>query len=319
MSKQTADAVQDAPERVRLWAQEHSICLVPVLPEAEDRVVLLDADCMELEEFLGIAFTLGVRVLYLDIECFDADEFAVLPAVAAAVPGEDLPDPEADLDAAERKQLAVLRAAARPRHGQIAAVRLCFVADSVAHFWGVTAPWAEQLDDQWDDFTALLQMARRDRQEQAHAAEQVDTLAEVERMAAVLAALPAFRAARNQAARKAVAMDTFPDSDVPPVSYLLSRAVGVAAGRVEADAAIAWREVEESIGEVAGKLAASGVMEGATTKPARRIKAADFLTSLTGGFPPPTRTLTLLLDHPALTLPRPRAAARPAADTLPLA
>ncbi|MDR3083905.1 MAG: hypothetical protein LBV60_23820, partial [Streptomyces sp.] len=85
-----------------------------------------------------------------------------------------------------------------------------------------------------------------------------------------------------------------------------------------ADAAAAWRDVEERIGEVAGKLAASGVLGDATTKPTRRIRAADFLTSLTGGFPPPTRTLTLLLDHPALTLPGPRAASRPVADTLPL-
>ncbi|MFB7609861.1 hypothetical protein [Streptomyces gardneri] len=318
MSKQAAVPVQDAPETVSGWAQEHGVCLVPVLPEAEDRVVLLDADCMALEDFLRTALTLGIRVLYQDIECFDADEFAVLPVAAAAVDDEDLPDPEEELDAAERKQLAALRAAARLRHGQLAAVRLCFVADSVAHFWSAAASWWEELDDQWDDFTLLLQQARRDRREQVQAAEQVDTQAEAERMAAVLATLPAFRAARNQAARRAVATDTFPDSDVPPISYLLSRVVTVAAGRVEADAAAAWRDVEERIAEVAGELAASGVLEDATTAPTRRIKAADFLTSLTGGFPPPTRTLTLLLGHPALTVPRPRTASIPAADTLPL-
>ncbi|WP_369141826.1 hypothetical protein [Streptomyces sp. R44] len=60
------------------------------------------------------------------------------------------------------------------------------------------------------------------------------------------------------------------------------------------------------------------MLEDATTKPTRRIKAADFLTGLTGGYPPQTRTLTLLLDHPALTVPGPRTGSRPVGDTLPL-
>ncbi|MET8275103.1 hypothetical protein [Streptomyces sp. NPDC005096] len=320
MSKQVAAPVQTAPQTVSQWAQEHTCCIVPALPNSEDRAVHLDSDDMTLEDFCRTAANLGIRVLYQEVDTFDADEFAVLPALPlTAGPDSDLPDPEAALDSAERKDLAALRAAARRHHGQTAGIELCFVADSVAHFWSDSAPWWDDLAEQWDDFTSLLQHTREEQEQQAEAAEQIDAQAEIARMTDTLAALPAFRSATNHATRRAVASDAFPDSDDEPhhSGYLLRQAVAAASDRVQADALAAYRDVEKRIDEIAEKLAASDALADATTQPTRRIKAADFLTTLTGGYPPNTRTVTLLLGHRSLTVPAARTG-RPAPDTLPL-
>ncbi|MFD8462358.1 hypothetical protein ACFV27_25520 [Streptomyces antimycoticus] len=58
---------------------------------------------------------------------------------------------------------------------------------------------------------------------------------------------------------------------------------------------------------MAEELLASGKLDQATgSGRPRRILAADFLTERSGGYPPPGRTVTLLLARPPLKLGKAR-------------
>ncbi len=137
-------------------------------------------------------------------------------------------------------------------------------------------------------------------------------------MAAHLAERPEFRSAKNAGARREIAERVFPepkDSEDYRHSFRINRALATAHAAVQATARTVYAGYEDRLDELAEELLTSGKLDQATGAGPRRILAADFLTERSGGYPPPGRTLTLLLARPQL---KPGKNPPPSAPPLPL-
>ncbi|MER6233369.1 hypothetical protein ACFY1L_46180 [Streptomyces sp. NPDC001663] len=300
--------LDELPDALRQWAHDHRIVLVPAVPETDAHAVYLDAQHMDAAAFCQLAVQLEARVLYQDITRFDAGAFTVIEddllEEPPAVPESGC---DADLDA--------LWAKARSYQGRSASADLCFVSNGVAHIWQATAPWRTELAEE-------LEAWRLAHRQGAEAVEEEPYDPEAERareqaMAAQLQELSEFRCAKNALTRREIANRIFPAEDEDGRRpWQLGRAITEAHAAVQLAAKAVYADYEAHLDEIADELVASGVLTQVSGASSRRIKAADFLTRRSGGYPPPGRTLTLLLDRPQLKAIR----KSPAADsaTLPL-
>ncbi|MGI5380573.1 hypothetical protein ACQEV2_41470 [Streptomyces sp. CA-251387] len=145
--------------------------------------------------------------------------------------------------------------------------------------------------------------------------------AETERQAAMVAHLkdlPEFRSTTSAGARRALAERLFPQPDDDDHhSFRIREVVGEAHEAVQQAGKALYADYEGRLEELADELLASGLLERTQGARPRRIKNADFLTDRSGGYLPPTWTLTLLLGHPKLKQRKTSSLARDAA-TLPL-
>ncbi|MFE5010041.1 hypothetical protein ACFRJ3_36330 [Streptomyces sp. NPDC056696] len=312
MAQDTPDGIgiDELPAVIRQWAADHDIYLLPALSTAEEQhTVCLEPQDITLGAFCGLAGALGARVLYQDIEEFDADDFTLIPRALADDSGQD---PEELLDEDARRGLISVRSQARPHHGRICSVEACFVHNGVAHIWQATAPWHDELAAEWLDFLALKEHAEGERREQEE-----DPAAEEARQAAMtqqLRDLAEFRSARTATARREIAERLFPDPDDGyHHSWRLRHVLANAHAAVQLDAKAVYEDFENRLDELADELLASALLDHVHGAGPRRIRAADFLTQRSGGYPPPVRTLTLLLGRPQL-----KAVKVPAQDALPL-
>ncbi|MEU5609720.1 hypothetical protein AB0H03_13475, partial [Streptomyces sparsogenes] len=172
--------------------------------------------------------------------------------------------------------------------------------------WEAVAPWYTALVAECDDVHELQHGARQEQCEDRYQAREAERQADEEQqtvMAAQLAERPDFRSAKNAEARREIAERVFPepqDSADYRHSFRLNRALATAHATVQAAARAVYAEYECRLDELAEELLASKKLDQATGAGPRRILAADFLTERSGGYPPPGRTLTLLLARPQL-------------------
>ncbi|MFG3105066.1 hypothetical protein ACGFZL_31740 [Streptomyces sp. NPDC048182] len=246
-----------------------------------------------------LAAACGARVLYWDRDHLDADEFVLLPT-----DGEESEDDSAlagrgDVSAALRKRADTLLAAARRQDGEVEAVRLAFVVESVVHEWEVSASWAGDLHERWE---VLSEDIAQERPEPAFRADEPDPR-EVERIAGLLQKTPAIISAGSFGERIDAVAEAFP----PPGGdgdwlhqRLLRQALARAQQAIAQDAVAAYRAIENALDETAARLLEQQVLDDVHDAPARRIVTTDFLTELTGGHRPKPRTVTLLLSRPAI-------------------
>ncbi|WP_421107042.1 hypothetical protein [Streptomyces sp. NEAU-S77] len=298
--------VDNLPGFIKQWAADHDMFLLPALSASDSQhVVQLGEQDMGIEAFCHLASTLGARVLYQDIDRFDVDEHVDCYTVAGqhtdSEQREDKPS-----DDAVQQALTVIRTKARPYDGKTARVEVSFVHGAVAHTWEAAAPWYTALAAECDDVDELQHDARQEQHEDHHQAREAERQADEEQqaaMAAQLAERPDFRSAKNTGARREIAEHVFPepqDSEGHRHRFRLSRALATAHAAAQAAGRAVYEDYERRLDELAEELLASGKLDQATGAGPRRILAADFLTERSGGYPPPGRTLTLLLAQPQL-------------------
>lgn len=298
--------VDNLPDFIKQWAADHDMFLLPPLSASDSQhAVQLDAQDLGIEAFCHLASTLGARVLYQDIDRFDVDEhvdcYTAADKHTDSEKQEDKPS-----DDAVQQALTDIQTKARPHDGKTARVEVSFVHDAVAHTWEAVAPWYTALVAECDDVHALQCTARQEQYEDHYQAREAERQADEEQqviMAAHLAERPDFRSAKNAGARREIAERVFPepqDSEGYRHSFRLNRAVATAHAAVQAAVRAVYADYECRLDELAEELLASGKLDQATGAGPRRILAADFLTERSGGYPPPGRTLTLLLARPQL-------------------
>ncbi|MFG2585850.1 hypothetical protein [Streptomyces malaysiensis] len=298
--------VDNLPDFIKQWAADHDVFLLPALSASDSQyAVQLGPQGMGIEGFCHLASTLGARVLYQDIDCFDVGEhvdcYTVPDVHTDSEKQEDKP-----LDDAVQQALTAIRTKARPYDGKTARVEVSFVHGAVAHIWEAVAPWYIALVAECDDVHVLQRSAQQEQYEDRHQARVAERQADEEQqatMAAHLAERPDFRSAKNAGARREIAEHVFPkpqDSEDYRHSFRLNRALATAHSAVQAAARGVYAEYECRLDELAEELLASGKLDQATGAGPRRILAADFLTERSGGYPPPGRTVTLLLARPPL-------------------
>ncbi|MCJ0875263.1 hypothetical protein [Streptomyces sp. AP-93] len=301
-------------DQVPVWAAEKGMNPLAAVPEAPGRHVLLEDELVNAEAFIGLAHTCGARVLYYDSETFTAEGFVVLDENDE----EDGPTAEQQLDTEAKRELKKLRRATQSCDGQITSVLMCFMAEGVAHFWGHVARWYTELTEQRDEFLQLHRVSQSDRDEDDRAR----TAAEVERIAAELAAGPEFRAATKRSHHQDIAANAYPppvdgnDDQLEEHERLIRWAVNQAVTVVEVATRRVYAGYERDLDALAQEIAAARILDGATTIAARTLLVSEHLTATSGGYTPPKRFLDLLMLRPHL---RKQPAARTIVnDTLPL-
>ncbi|MET7703528.1 hypothetical protein [Streptomyces sp. NPDC005485] len=287
----------DLPTVIRKWAEDRSVYLLPALATADEQhTVHLEPEDMTIDAYCGLADALGVKVVYQNIERFEADSFAQVVLTATAGDEEEQ-SPDMLLDEASLRQYKSLRAQARPHDGRTLGVELCFVHHGVAHLWETTAPWYDDLDAGLQDLLALKEHAKEERRNQTE-----DPAAEEARQTAMtqqLRQLPEFRSARTATDRCEIAERLFPEPDDEDYhhSRRVRRVLADAHAAVQRDSKTVYEDYENGLDQLADELISSGLLDLTHGAAPRRIKTADFLTARSGGYPPPVRTVTLLMDR----------------------
>ncbi|MEV6758262.1 hypothetical protein [Streptomyces sp. NPDC051214] len=275
-------------------ASLHGLHLIPASVGSTGPHAVLSEAIYDCPAFARLAADCGARILYWDVEHFDAGEFTDSPALQASsshpLAGTPAPPPG--------RQSSGLLAAAKRHDGDVEKVQVAFVIDGVIHTWTATAPWAEQLHEQWeahlDTHRAPVQPLYQERAE--------PDPVEAARIAAQLRTMPAvIRGSFSQ--RHDLAAATFPPADGQNEwdhRRLLRSALSLAHQAIQDDADHAYQEIEQHLDDTAAQLLRQNILNDAYDAPARRIVTTDFLTELTGGHKPKTRTVTLLLGRPAI-------------------
>ncbi|WOX15522.1 hypothetical protein [Streptomyces sp. N50] len=259
---------------------------------------VLGEDRYDADAIAHLAAACGARILYWDLDHFDADEFAVLPVDGQDSEGDPAPTTDNGVPPALRKRTDTLLAAAQRHDGEVEALRVAFVVESVIHEWEVSAAWAGDLHGRWEVLSDDIEQAQP-----ARAELDVPDPAEVERIAGLLQKMQAVVSAGSYGQRREAAAEAFPapgGEDDWLHHRLLQQALALAQQAIQQDAADAYRTIENTLDETAVRLLEQGVLDDVHDAPARRIVTTDFLTELTGGHRPKPRTVTLLLGRPAI-------------------
>ena len=281
------------------WAEDRSLVPVPGLPELATVVL---PSSWRATEVMDLAVKGGARFVYHCVERFEASDVEL--------------DEETleQLDAAGRSDAKALRVEAEAKDSEIEEVSVSFVTDGVLHLWSVTAPWAGPLRDRFQELSDPLDETFDDGLPIRHGA---DAKVVAELLPRVLADPDFRRGAYRERERALVCLDpTLADAD----GRLTSTGREVlfkAQDEIEAAARSAYQDLDKRLAELAEELAATPAWPTSTTVKLRRIRATDFLTQASGGFPPPGRTVELLLAEPSLQSSRRSGRSTPP-PTLPL-
>jgi hypothetical protein len=306
-----ADAVasevnlQDLVHRIPGWARERELVPLAAVPEPCEPFVQVE-DATTAEEFLDLARAGRARFVYYTGREFDADEFDGLDADddedMGIVPASELEEVLGDVS----RQLS---REAQAHRGEVCAAGMCFVTAGVSHYWLLQAPWYLELKVRQEELTerGASERERISEEMQAH------RNAEVERIAEELQTRADFRRVYQKVslcddiARQAYPVEEAADEDaVEDHERTISRAVSRARETVEQEAHRIFTAMENELDELAEDVVATAVLAGATTVSVRTIKIQDFLTQRTGGYPPPRRTVELLMAKPQLKATRQR-------------
>lgn len=296
----TTTSLSDLTEQIPQWAEEHGLVPIPALPGdfvglERDGVPLSDLGA---RECVALAARLGARGLYFEAETFHPDLF---------VPLDEEEEEEEELSDQLRTNLKELRKAARRHTGQLESVGIFFCSGIIPHGWVQEASWMQELEVKRNEFNVAR---AEERQEQrAQLAEQREEAVaqqekDVRKLAMTLAQDETFRAAKRTQ-RMSVAERAFPagpevlEDREAAVAHrrLLYGAVDAAGLMVDEAAARIFQDYESRLEELAKMIEDVDALQGARTAATRRIRIRDFLTQRSGGYPAPTRTVDLLLEH----------------------
>lgn len=210
---------------------------------------------MDVPGFLALADRLGGGVMYLRAAPFD--------------PGQD--------EAAEPGSQITVELASHA--GTLGQVSLAFVANGVVHFWERSTPWYQE----WEDLAGKTFRDGYDLDEPSRPSqEERDQMAREH--TETLLADPRFRATRQVNARsRAARLILPPDTD----SSFLWDAVREASEQADELAQQQYEQIYPQLDELARELLASPEYQRASSPPARRRIAEQFLIPRADGFGPP--------------------------------
>ncbi|WP_374576437.1 hypothetical protein [Phenylobacterium sp.] len=209
-----SDSLTDVAERVRKVAADAASLVLNTLPRQAEAGGTLVAS-LELDEFIAVIKATSPRIVYFFETSFDVDG-----AIEAAI---DLEEDTLEASLSELSpELKALRQRMRRRNGEIDMIAAAVMADGVLHSVTVTAPWAEEFEEQLD---ALAAEAREAFEEVRENAER-ETRFRLEKLAETLSQHVAFPAARSFERRCDLAEKLFPtlnDHELAEVTKLADK------------------------------------------------------------------------------------------------
>ena len=228
--------------------------IVPGIPEQGYGPEVQLGAAVDVPGFLALADRLGGGVMYLRAVPFD--------------PGHD---------AAEGAESQIAELASHA--GKLGQVSLAFVANGVVHFWERSTSWYGE----WEELAGQALRHGFDLDEPSRPSQE-----ERERLASehteTLLADPRFRAARQANVRhRAARLILPPDTD----SAIFWDAVREASEQADELAQQQYERINPQLDELARELLASPEYQRASSPPARRRIAEQFLISRADGFSPP--------------------------------
>ncbi|WP_369384182.1 hypothetical protein [Streptomyces sp. cg36] len=269
------------------WAVGHGMRLLENLPQG-NAPIWWAPDAMGLEEFCTLAHRLGVCLLYMNAEPFDADTFDVGAGCAEL------------LDAADRKRLALLKTRAAREQGRCQELAVRFMSGGIIHAWTMEALWHDELG------TELVELEEKYEDELEAAADPEDppaTPEEVDRIAGLLHALPAFREAARNTERERITLREHPglrSCRHHGLSRLGYEAVNEAALRVSDAAKVAYADFAARVPELVDEILKAGVLSSAANAPSRKAALRVYLQERSGGYPPTKDFVELIAGEPLL-------------------
>jgi hypothetical protein len=291
-----ADEHSRLAEQITKLAAARDLTLIPVTPFAAHGAVTVrvDAEDMTANAFVDLAATSGQKLFYLEATRFDVED---LDEILALDETEDVaPASVSEADTELRRQAHALRRTASRFLGWPVNLEAAFIADGVPHYWSTDdAAWHRELQEAWHDLlpdapsTEEIQLSEADEEKR------------IESLATELLALPEFRAANTETARRRVAkahVATKPDPGLPDreLDHLRWRATSRALDTATTEEHRQYAGAEQRLSELAREIAADPAYRSARTAPARKHRVRDHLMAHADGYAPPGRLVDLLLD-----------------------
>lgn len=286
------------------WTQEEDLVAFSEMPDPPAAGMAVWAGGLtSAREFVALAARTRCRLLYYAGESFEPDDFLGWAAEDEVhdEEGESELEVLAKRDRTFDRQVQALREQARSHSGDLANVAMCFVADGVAHYWAVQAPWLTDLEVVQSELQELRDAARLDQ----HEDELARSDAEFTQFSKLLQARADFRSAQTRTARRTVAQTALPapagdEQDAREHEHLLARAVWDASAAVDAEAHRIYTDAEADLQSLVDAVVNAEILSDATTVAVRKILVTDFLLARFDGYLPPRRTLELLVNDPRI-------------------
>ncbi len=261
-----------------------AVMAVQVTPAGDGPDVDVGREEMPLTAFVRAAHQAGARILYRITREFDLEEFSA-----------SLPD---DGDEEARAARARLLRQARRHKGEVTEVEVAFACDGVLHRWSTTPSWYDRLRDDADTARASAHGERNDPVDRG------EREALVQRLAAELAAMPAFRrrGSTEHGARAAAYehAEMIPLLDRPDADWTADGILRRARTRVDTETERRYEALTARLPELAEELAADERFLAFTRVADRRDHASEFLAERNDGYRPPVRIRDRLMNTPPL-------------------